>query len=92
MSQRAGQTTGQDIEIRVLSSIADLPAAQWDACANPGVSAFNPFISHDFLWALEASGSATAKTGWTPQHLVCADADGHVAGVTPCYLKSHSRG
>src|SRR5262249_32203677 len=54
--------------------------------------AYNPFISHAFLNALEASGSATARTGWKPQHLVAEDADGAVVGVVPCYLKSHSRG
>src|SRR5262249_52279406 len=54
--------------------------------------AYNPFISHAFLQALEASGSATARTGWQPQHLVAEDEDGAVVGVAPCYLKSHSRG
>src|SRR5437868_681563 len=52
--------------------------------------AFNPFIAHDFLRALEASGSATARAGWQPQHLVAEDAGGGVLGVAPCYLKSHS--
>jgi predicted N-acyltransferase len=53
---------------------------------------FNPFIAHDFLSALEASGSATARAGWQPQHLVAETAGGSVLGVAPCYLKSHSRG
>jgi uncharacterized protein len=53
---------------------------------------FNPFISHEFLHALEASGSAVARTGWQPQHLVAEASDGTVVGVAPCYLKSHSRG
>jgi predicted N-acyltransferase len=53
---------------------------------------YNPFISHAFLHALEASGSATGQTGWQPQHLVAEAADGGVLGVLPCYLKSHSRG
>src|SRR6266851_5723886 len=53
---------------------------------------YNPFISHDFLHALEASGSAAAKTGWQPQHLVAETADGRLLGALPCYLKSHSRG
>ncbi len=55
-------------------------------------SAYNPFISHEFLLALEASKSATARTGWQPQHLLLEDDAGAVAGVVPCYLKSHSRG
>ena len=54
--------------------------------------AYNPFISHAFLSALEASGSATARTGWQPQHLVAETQAGAVLGVVPAYLKSHSRG
>src|SRR4029077_8255703 len=45
-----------------------------------------------FLSSLEASGSAVARAGWQPQHLVAEDEGGHVLGVAPCYLKSHSRG
>jgi len=62
-----------------------------DTSAEASSTTYNPFISHAFLLALEASGSATAKTGWMPQHLV-AERDGKVVGVVPCYLKSHSRG
>lgn len=53
---------------------------------------YNPFISHAFLSALESSGSATARTGWQPQHLLAEGVDGQVLAVAPCYLKSHSRG
>ncbi|HTS39530.1 MAG TPA: GNAT family N-acetyltransferase [Xanthobacteraceae bacterium] len=53
---------------------------------------YNPFISYDFLYCLEASHSATAKTGWQPQHLVLEGPDGTPLGAVPCYLKSHSRG
>ncbi len=86
-----------ELRIRVETDISGIPAAQWDACANPPESnsercAYNPFISHAFLSALEASGSATARTGWQPQHLVAEAEDGSIAGVVPCYLKSHSRG
>jgi predicted N-acyltransferase len=90
------------LEIRVVTAIAEIPAAAWDACANPspqpiseGISTsetgYNPFISHAFLSALEDSLSATAKTGWMPQHLA-AEAHGQIVGVMPCYLKSHSQG
>ena len=53
---------------------------------------YNPFLSHDFLWSLEESGSATRKTGWLGQHLVLAGADDRPAAILPCYLKSHSMG
>ena len=56
------------------------------------ISPYNPFISYDFLHALEASGSATARAGWQPQHVLAETADGAVLGAVPCYLKSHSRG
>lgn len=58
----------------------------------PQGPAINPFISHAFLSALEESKSACAETGWLPQHLVLEDEDGHVFGVCPAYLKSHSQG
>ena len=117
--------SASELRIRVVPAIAEIAAAEWNACANPkpcnlavGRTApapecapsgstephparaesnspeweYNPFISHGFLHALEASGSATAKTGWHPQHLVAEAADGRLLGVLPCYLKSHSRG
>src|SRR5690349_18197080 len=52
---------------------------------------YNPFVSHAFLSALENSGSAIARTGWGPRHLI-ARLDGRIAGIVPCYLKSHSQG
>jgi uncharacterized protein len=80
-----------EMRIRVLSSIAEASPEAWNACANPN-GAYNPFVTHEFLHALEASNSATAHTGWQPQHLLVETADGEVIGAAPCYLKSHSRG
>jgi predicted N-acyltransferase len=96
--------TDSDLRIRVVPAIADVPAMDWNACAyraeaaireNPagcGSAGYNPFVSHEFLSALEASQSAAARTGWQPQHLIAEDASGRVVGAAPCYLKSHSRG
>src|SRR5262245_61116588 len=81
---------GQALRIRVLSSIGEVAAAAWDACAGGGGA--NPFTRHAFLAALETSKSATARTGWQPQHLIAETADGDIIGAAPCYLKSHSRG
>jgi uncharacterized protein len=83
--------TDRDLRVRVLPAIGDIAAAVWDGCAGTGTAA-NPFTRHAFLAALEVSKSATARTGWQPQHLVAETADGRVIGVAPCYLKSHSRG
>ena len=79
---------GERITAKVVNRLADLPAAEWDACAGED----NPFLSHAFLSALEESGSATAETGWLPQHLVLEDDGGKLLGAVPLYLKSHSYG
>lgn len=80
------------MKIEVISSMGQVRAADWDNCANPLGTPFNPFISHAFLYALEKSGSAVRKTGWLGQHLVLKDDAGQVLGAAPAYLKSHSMG
>jgi predicted N-acyltransferase len=90
-----------EITLEAVSSVSQVPADEWNACANPQAcpegspvgfkGAYNPFISHAFFSAVEASGSATPRTGWGPRHLI-ARRDGIVAGIVPCYLKSHSQG
>ena len=77
--------------LSVIASLTEIDAADWDACANPQGSEFNPFVSHAFLLALELSGSASAQSGWTGQHLVL-ETDSGISGVVPCYLKIHSMG
>ncbi|MGI8525592.1 MAG: GNAT family N-acetyltransferase [Pseudolabrys sp.] len=52
----------------------------------------NPFISHEFLTALELSKSVGGRTGWQPRHLLAEAADGTLLGAAPCYVKSHSQG
>ena len=74
--------------LKAASAISAIDAADWDACAGDD----NPFIGHAFLSALEESKSATAETGWLPQHLVLEDDGGAVLGCVPMYLKSHSYG
>ncbi|HML07917.1 MAG TPA: GNAT family N-acetyltransferase [Xanthobacteraceae bacterium] len=53
---------------------------------------YNPFLSHDFLSALEASKSVGSRTGWDARHVLVKAADGTLVAAAPCYLKSHSRG
>jgi uncharacterized protein len=83
------------IEIEVLGAITEIDAALWDACACPEVAdggrPFDPFTTHRFLAALEASRSVGTGTGWTPRHLVARSA-GEVIAVAPLYAKGHSQG
>jgi predicted N-acyltransferase len=83
---------GESIEITVLGGLAEIAAADWDACAAHGPSRpSDPFTTHRFLKALEDSGSVGPGTGWQPRHLV-ARQDGAVVAVMPLYAKSHSQG
>jgi len=90
-----------EITLEAVSSVSQIAAEEWNACANPPLcpdgslvgfkAPYNPFVSHAFFSAVEASGSATPRTGWGPRHLL-ARRDGIIAGIVPCYLKSHSQG
>src|SRR5260370_39905912 len=92
-----------ELTLRVVNSIGEVGSEAWDACANPTTPTdpvqasvlgdrYNPFISHDFLSALELSQSVRARTGWQPMHLLAEDAQHSLFGAVPCYVKSHSRG
>lgn len=76
------------LKLEIISKAADIAAGDWMACAGEA----NPTVSHRFFVAMEDSGSATAATGWKPQHIVARTADDRIAGILPAYLKSHSNG
>ena len=80
---------------RLTASFAEtagaVDAADWDRLVAATDSHGNPFLDHAFFVALEASGSATRRTGWTPRHLVLRD-DSAVVGLLPMYEKTHSQG
>src|SRR3546814_12730446 len=49
-------------------------------------------MSHDFLSALEDSGSVGPGTGWKALQIVINDADDRIAAALPAYVKGHSQG
>ncbi len=77
--------------IRVATRIADIPAAEWNACAAGDEGHVDPFLDHAFFLSLEESRSAVRETGWLGHHLLLERA-GRIEAILPCYLKSHSRG
>ena len=76
------------ITARIADGVAQIPAAEWDACAGSA----NPFTSHAFLKALEDSGSVGGRSGWQPIPLIVDGDDGAPIAVAPAYAKSHSQG
>ena len=82
----------KQIEIRILTSLDEIPADEWDACACPEEGRpIDPFTTHRFLSALEVSGSVGAGTGWHPRHIT-AYLDNQLIAAAPAYAKSHSQG
>ena len=79
-------------EVSVHRRVAEIGKADWDACLTSEDYAANPFVSFDFLNALEVADCAVEKTGWAPCHLALRDEAGRTAAVMPLYMKSHSRG
>ena len=79
-----------DYVTRVFNDPRNMDAHGWDAlCAQQ--DAPTPFMSHAYLLAMHESGSATPKTGWTPQFVTLWQEDRLVAACA-LYLKSHSYG
>lgn len=74
-------------ESRVIATLADIPPQAWNALAGSHA----PFVRHEYLRALDASGSAVRRTGWTPRFLTLWRGD-VLHAACPLYLKSHSYG
>jgi uncharacterized protein len=79
-------------EVEVCRRIADIGKDAWDACLTAPDYAANPFVSFDFLQALEETGCVSDRAGWAPHHIAVRDDAGRVGAVMPLYLKSHSQG
>jgi predicted N-acyltransferase len=86
----ASEMRSNDYVIRVAGDPASIDAAQWNALLDAQPSA-TPFMRHEYLLALHASGSASEATGWTAQFLA-VEARGMLIAACPLYLKEHSYG
>jgi len=91
--------TSSPFRISQIDRIAAVPAAAWDACANPhsieaqpGGERFNPFLTHAFLDALETTSCVGGRTGWVPAHVLVETGDGRLAACAAAYFKTHSMG
>lgn len=74
--------------INWINKIASVPQSEWDALAVP---LSTPFFEWNWLNNMETSHSATAKTGWLPNHLTVWR-DRTLIAAAPLYIKGHSYG
>ncbi len=79
-----------DYVTRVWDDMGAVAPAAWDALLARQPSP-TPFMRHAYLSALTASGSATARTGWTLRLITLWQGQA-LAAACPVWLKSHSRG
>lgn len=75
------------MQCKVIGAIDELLPAQWNGL----VGTDTPFLSHEFLSALEKHGCVGEASGWLPQHLLLFEAD-KLVGAIPQYLKTNSYG
>jgi predicted N-acyltransferase len=86
-----GEDTGSnDYVIRVVADPAALDPSRWNALvdAHPGAT---PFLRHEYLLALHASGSANTDSGWMPQFML-VERGAELVAAGPLNLKEHSYG
>ena len=76
------------LNARFLNTIDQIPAAEWNGLVGDSY----PFLQHEFLDALEKSGSVSKSSGWIPSHLVVKDETGELVAAAPAYLKDNSYG
>lgn len=80
------------LTVEIVGDLGAVAPADWDALANPPGAPYDPFLSWNFLHALEESGCASATRGWQPAHLIARDATRKIVGAMPLYAKDHSYG
>ncbi|WP_306253645.1 GNAT family N-acetyltransferase [Parvularcula sp. IMCC14364] len=83
--------SNSEYRIETVAAMADVPRESWNVLASKATDAFHPFLSFDFLEALELSGSVDPEKGWAPCHILVEKNDRLVAAM-PLYFKGHSQG
>jgi predicted N-acyltransferase len=79
-----------ELVFRVFDDPSQVDAAAWNGLLQ-AQAAPTPFMRHEYLLALHASGSAVPETGWVNQ-LLCLQRGDQLLGASALYLKSHSYG
>jgi predicted N-acyltransferase len=77
-----------ELTVKLAPGVGEFDPVQWNALGGNR----NPFVSHEFLTALEDSGSVGHGTGWDPVPISITDADDRLLAAMPSYAKGHSQG
>ncbi|MEK6422725.1 MAG: GNAT family N-acetyltransferase [Burkholderia gladioli] len=81
-----------DYRMGLLRSPLETDAAEWNALLEQQAHP-TPFLRHEFLSALHATGCAVDESGWAPNFLILTDeTSGALVAAAPVYAKHHSYG
>lgn len=75
-------------DVRIVHTLEEIGQEQWDALLSPRST---PFTRHAWLSALEKSGCAAPRSGWTPCHLTLWRG-GQLIAAAPAWAKDDSDG
>ncbi|MDQ3796290.1 MAG: GNAT family N-acetyltransferase, partial [Pseudomonadota bacterium] len=78
----------RSFEVCVQDSLNAVDAHEWNQLGGYD----EPFLSHEFLVALERQGCLGKALGWHPCYLLVRDARGTLVGAMPMYIKTNSYG
>jgi hypothetical protein len=76
------------LELSLADSIAQVGPESWAELEGP---ARFPFLSYEWLSALEISGCLGVSRGWIPRHILIHDGSS-LRAAAPAYIKLHSMG
>jgi uncharacterized protein len=79
------------LDLQILDSVSSVPGAEWDALLAHEPDRATPFLRHAWLDALEQSGCAAPRTGWTPRHIAFRRS-GRLVAVAPGWVRPGSDG
>lgn len=78
----------EELEIRLIESVASVPPDAWNALLAPDSS---PFLEHAWLDALEQTGCISEERGWLARHVTMWRGSTLIAAA-PAYIKGNSEG
>lgn len=77
---------------RIITGLQEVSPDAWNRVANPASERYDPFLTWEFLEALEASGAAIPEAGWSPCHILIEGPDATLLAAMPLYAKTNSQG
>jgi predicted N-acyltransferase len=84
--------SSKDYVTRIHRSLQCIDAKQWNALLAQS-DASSPFMRHEYLAAMQSSGSAVPETGWDARFIALYAEDGQeLLAACPLYIKTHSYG